>query len=303
VRIDTTQAEAVLRILSMRAEGEAVPADAWTRLFETAGYQRLKSREEGMGRAFTDAEFRAFVESEELPKKRSALEETLRAWSASDVEDLTKRALRYLPDDARIRATIYPLIKPRPNSFVFEVRSDDPAIMLYLDPDVPRAKFENTLVHELHHIGYGSACPRPEVAKEIEALPEGEQKVLQWIGAFGEGFAMLAAAGGASKHPHEASKAEDRERWDRTVANYENDRAAIEKFFQSLREGKLSEEEERKTAMSFYGEQGPWYTVGWKLAAEVEKRSGTDGLIATMCNPLAVVEALADIRTAFRPSL
>jgi hypothetical protein len=38
--------------------------------------------------------------------------------------------------------------------------------------------------------------------------------------------------------------------------------------------GKLSGEEAQKAAMSFYGEQGPWYTVGWKMAATIEKAFG-----------------------------
>jgi hypothetical protein len=79
------------------------------------------------------------------------------------------------------------------NSFVFDT-ANDPAIFLYLDPEESAAKFENTVAHELHHIGYSS----------INALAEDKQKnvapnakpAVEWMGAFSEGFAMLAAAGG-----------------------------------------------------------------------------------------------------------
>src|ERR671927_436895 len=70
----------------------------------------------------------------------------------ADANRAARRALAYLPKNAYIRAKIYPVIKPRENSFVFEVKTD-PAIFLYLDPAVGQKKFENTLAHELHHIG------------------------------------------------------------------------------------------------------------------------------------------------------
>jgi hypothetical protein len=43
--------------------------------------------------------------------------------------------------------------KPQIHSFVYDVRGD-PAIFLYLDPEQPPAQFENTVAHELHHIGF-----------------------------------------------------------------------------------------------------------------------------------------------------
>jgi Putative zinc dependent peptidase (DUF5700) len=37
--------------------------------------------------------------------------------------------------------------------------------------------------------------------------------------------------------------------------------------------------------MSFFGVQGPWYTVGYKMCIMVEKRFGRAALISTMLDP------------------
>ena len=160
----------------------------------------------------------------------------------------------------------------------------DPAIFLYLDPAMSRAKFENHLAHELHHIGYGSTCPRKDTLDQINKLPANTQTVIKWIGAFGEGFAMLAAAGGPDIHPHAVSSPEDRARWDKDVANFANDLKRLEAFFDNILQGKLTGDEIDKTAFSFYGTQGPWYTVGWKMAVLIEKTYGRAKLIECMCD-------------------
>ena len=36
---------------------------------------------------------------------------------------------------------------------------------------------------------------------------------------------------------------------------------------------------------SFFGAQGPWYTIGYKMAVTVEKRFGRPALIETMLDP------------------
>ena len=89
-----------------------------------------------------------------------------------------RAALAYLPEGARIRAKIYPVIKPRENSFVFDLKGD-PAVFLYLDPAVSRGQLENTLAHELHHIGYGGSCPPQQVSDEAAKLPPSRQSALR----------------------------------------------------------------------------------------------------------------------------
>lgn len=285
VHFVTDEAEAVLAILGKRAKSEAVTIEDWRRLFTTEGYVRLAQRETSMKRPFTEGDFKAFVLSDDLLKRSGALAETLAAWTRSAPEAAGRRALAYLPVGARIHAKVYPVIKPRENSFVFDVKSD-PAIFLYLDPKVTPAQLENTVAHELHHIGYGTVCPPPAAAAEIERLPPGARSAAQWMRAFGEGFAMLAAAGSLEIHPHATSPAADRERWDRDVAHFPSDLREVERFFLDLIAGRLDEEAENKRGFSFYGEtQGPWYTVGWKMAATVEETWGRERFITDACDP------------------
>lgn len=283
VQLVTDEAEAVLAILGKKKAGEAITDADWQRVFQSEGYVRLKKREASMQRSFEDADFKTFVLSDQLAARAEALAETLARWRNADVTRSARLALAYLPKDATIRAKIYPVIKPRDNSFVFEVKTD-PAIFLYLDPAVSREKFENTLAHELHHIGYSGTCPRKGVVAQIEKLTPNAQKVIGWAGAFGEGFAMLAAAGGPNVHPHAVSSAEERARWDKDVANFNEDLKKVDTFFTEVLADKLTADQIREKGFSFFGVQGPWYTVGWRMSVLIEKTYGRAKLIECMCD-------------------
>ena len=283
VRLVTDEAEAVLNVLAKHKANQSIAESDWQRIFQSEGYVRLKKRETSMQRSFEDADFRTFVMSDDLARRATLLEETLARWKSADITAAARLALAYLPKDAQIRAKIYPVIKPRENSFVFDV-SNDPAIFLYLDPAKSREQFENTLAHELHHIGYGTTCPAKSTSEEIKKLPVNTQIALRLVGAFGEGFAMLAAAGGPDVHPHAVSSAEDRARRDKDVANFDADLKKGEQFFLDILAGKLTEEEIQKTAFSFFDVQGPWYTVGWKMSVVIEKTFGRAKLIECFCD-------------------
>lgn len=97
-----------------------------------------------------------------------------------------------------MKSSVYPVIKPKTNSFVFETDTN-PAIFLYLDPEQSQSEFENIVAHESHHIGFSDANKRYE--ERIKSLPENARKAAEWMGAFGEGLAVLAAAGSADAHP------------------------------------------------------------------------------------------------------
>lgn len=280
LRVVTDEADAVLAVLEKRAAGRPVEAVDWARLLGSEGYRRLKEREHAMRRPLDDSTFRAFVLSDSLLARAPALRRTLEAWRRADPSAAASLAFAYLPAGARIHATVYPVIKPRGNSFVFDVERD-PAIFLYLDPAVDRAQFENTLAHELHHIGYGTVCD-----DAFADVPEPTRTALHWLGAFGEGLAMLAAAGGPDVHPHATGPVADRERWDRDVARFGPDLAAVQAFLLDVLDGRLRDAAAiRGKAMSFFGVQGPWYTVGWKMAATVERELGRPRLLAAICDP------------------
>jgi hypothetical protein len=233
-----------------------------------------------MGRSFTDADFKAFVTSPELRSRRVALAATLAKWRAVSIEGAKARALAYLPAGTRLRAAVYPVIKPATNSFVFDT-ARNPAIFLYLDSTQTPAQFENTVAHELHHIGISVACAGHD---EGSAPPEA-QAAATWFGAFGEGVAMLAAAGGPDVHPHAESPAGDRRRWDADMRHYDSDFRILVTFFADVEQGRLKGDAVVAAARKFYGIQGPWYTVGWRMASLIEKKEGRRELVAALCSP------------------
>jgi hypothetical protein len=281
--LDTSEAEAVLAILAGRAAHQAPDSSDWRRLFRSEPYVRLKAREASMGRTFSDADFQRFVRSDSLAERAAALRQTLDDWRRADLTAAAARAFTYLPADARIVARVYPVIKPQRNSFVFEPTTNA-AIFLYLDPVQTRAQFENVVAHELHHIGYASVEARFDSA--IAGLPPDARAAAEWMGAFGEGFAMLAAAGGPDVHPHADSPPDVRARWDHDLANVAADLAMLDRFFLDVAQGRLKSPAERQEAgMRFFGVQGPWYTVGWKMAVVIERRFGRARLIACMLDP------------------
>lgn len=287
---DTSEADQVLAILTLRAAGKPVDDTQWQTLFATEPYQRLKVREEKIARQFhdgravlTDEEFKKFVMSDALLASSSQLRETLEQWKKANLAATGESVLQYLPQSAVIHAKVFPVIKPRHNSFVWEA-STNPAIFLYLDPETSTAQFANTVAHELHHIGLASAQAEYDV--RIKPLPERAHAAAEWVDAFGEGLAMLAAAGGPDADPHAASGEEERARWRRDLANFNVDLQAVNAFFSDVLAGKFASQAAlNEKGSSFFGTQGPWYTVGYKMAVIVEKRFGREALIQTMPDP------------------
>ncbi len=237
-----------------------------------------------MGRGFTPAEFRAFLLEDSMLPRRDLLRRTLAAWSVMPVAEAGSRALAYLPEGTPLAATVYLLIKPRSNSFVYDL-AGQPAIMLFLDPDKTAASFANTAAHELHHIGLAAACGAVPAAAMGDTSAVAE-KARDWLSAFGEGLAMLAAAGGPGVHPHRDSPVSDRERWDHDMAGAEGQMREVERFFLDLLDGRLTDETEvNRRGMEFFGVQGPWYTVGYRMWSTVERRVGRRRVIEDACTP------------------
>jgi hypothetical protein len=283
LRIDPDEARAAL----VMAE---TPSDAaFARLVATPGYRRLRIREHAMGRSFEDADMRAFLASPDLTARRRALADALARWSNVDLGAIGARVLPYLPAEAKLAATVYPVIKPKPNSFV-SFDDEGAAIFVSVDPAQSAAQFENVVAHELHHIGFASINSPPCTA------PPAVCAARTWSGGFSEGFAMLAAAGGPDVHPHRDSPAADRARWDRDVARFDDDLRSVQQFLREVASGALDETAARTRAMTFYGVQGPWYTVGWSMAVAIERCFGRERLIAAMRQPWTVLRLYNDAR-------
>lgn len=282
IRIDGSEAEAVLAILDTQAAGRAAAEADWQAVFATRPYQRLKAREASMKRDFTDAGFREFVLRGEAAGRGAELRRTLEAWSRADLDAIAAKMLAYLPPRASIDVTVYPVIKPKHNSFVWEL-DKDPAVFVYLDPSVSGPKFENTVAHELHHVGLASI--EKDYAASLAGLPRPARLAAEVMGAFGEGMAMLAAAGSPDVHPHAVSPADERERWNRDVAKADADLYTLDGFFAGIVAGRLNDEQVNARAMEYMGIQGPWYTVGYRMAAAVERARGREALLRCMEDP------------------
>lgn len=289
VKMDTSQAEAVLEILATRQAKQEIPPAQWQKLFTCEPYRRLKEREAAIAKMFgrpgglTDEAFRAFVLSDALLAKAPALKKTLEAWKTMDSAKSAERILAFLPVGAQIHATVYPLIKPAENSFVWDVKTN-PAIMLALNPSVGAQEFENMLAHEMHHIGLRSSS-QLAFQKELKSkLSAPVQSCMECLGGFGEGHAMLAAAGGADKDPQAYSKPDVRSAWVKGMANFEADQKALEAFFLDILAGKFPNDDAlNEKFFSFHNDyQGAWYTVGYKMAQLVEQRFGRPALLETM---------------------
>ncbi len=280
LQLNTSECDAALAILAKHNAGQPVSDADWQKLFSTEPYIRLKEREAGMKRDFTDQQFKDFLLSADTSKRAPELQRTLEAWKKADLDSAARRVLAYLPASSAIHAKVFPVIKWQTNSFVYEVTSD-PAIFLYLDPKISPEQFANTIAHELHHIGLSSNGKQYEQA--IASLPPGPRAAAEWMGAFGEGLAMLAAAGSPDTDPHAADPPDVKQRWQHDMANFNQDLETVQKFLLDVAEGRITEPEKiREQAFAFFGVQGPWYTVGYKMAVMVEKRFGRATLIDCM---------------------
>jgi putative zinc-dependent peptidase DUF5700 len=282
IHTDFSEADATLGILDKRSASQPVTDSDWQTLFVTEPYQRLKKREAAMHHDFTDDDFKKFILSDELLKQREALRRTVLEWKRADLRAAATRVLQYLPAESVIRTKVFPLIKPLDNSFVFDMDTD-PAIFLYIDPSESPASFENDVAHEMHHIGLSSIDKLYE--QKIAPLPLAASRVAKLMGLFGEGEAMLAATGGPDADPVSTETQEIKDNWARGKREFNTDLGKVSDFFLQVLDGKLQGDAISQKAFEFFGLQGPWYTVGYKMAVIVERRYGRAALIDCMRDP------------------
>ncbi len=287
IRLNTSEAETVLAIADKQNAGKPVTDADWNALLATEPYVRLKKREAGLHRDFTDDDFKKFVLSPNTTGKAAELRRALDEWSKADMKAIAARILPYLPAEATVRAKVFVLIKPQTNSFVYEVETD-PTIFLYLDPQMSRAAFETVVAHEMHHIGFASTDKQYEA--KIASLPEGPRQAAEWMGAFGEGAAMLAAAGGSGNDPVATYKPGLRAEWKQDMANFGQDFRRLEQFFVDVADRRITKPEEiRERGMEFFGSIGPWYSVGYRMGALVEQTYGRAALVRCMEDPRSLL--------------
>ena len=282
--LDPSEADQAIRILEDERSGRRVTEDDWKRLFATAPYRKLKAREAGMGRGFTDDQFKAFLSSRDALAQLGSWKRTVAGMKSADMTIIGKHVLNWLPAGATLRANVFPEIKPLQNSFVWkEQPGDSPAIFLAVQKQ-SRDSFENTVAHELHHIGLDSLEARQDALQA--GLPKQVKLAVKWMGAFGEGEAMLAAAGSTERHPHWEDDATARARWDSDFMHFNADLKSVQALLLDILNGKLTADAEiQKRAAPFWGYQGAWYTVGYEMAVLVDKRFGRKSFDECLLDP------------------
>ena len=280
--IDSSEAHQALAILHKQLNKQPVTNEDWQKLFASLPYRGLKSRESEIKNSFTDEQFKTFLTAPESLQRVAEWEKALAEIESSKMPEIASHVLAWLPAEASIQARVFPMIKPRENSFVWRDAQGGTAIFLYLS-NKSRASFEDTVAHECHHIGLMSLNARQKAL--LDKLPKPVSATVDAMGAFGEGEAVLAAAGTTDRRPHWQDDALARARWDSDMMHFNQDVATLTQFFTEVLDGKLTGDAVDDKVGSFFGYQGPWYTVGYEMAALVEKRYGREEFLKCMLDP------------------
>ncbi len=301
LRVVADEADGAVAVIL--AHDSAALVRASSQLRGSEGLWALHAREASMRRDLTDSALLSFLRSDSMVARSHTIRATLARWREANITGAVRRAAAYLPAGTPIRATLYFEIKPRLNTFVFRTDSG-PSLFVAIDSSISSGGFENELAHELHHIGYDAACDGRRDTTQTEPL----KTTLSWMTAFGEGWAVLAAAGGPDADPQATSDSLQRAVWSRDYRQVARDMHRLDGFFRDVLERRLSAPDSiTQTAMSFFGPlQGPWYTVGYLMVRTIEKTEGRRRLLATLCDPARLVltyQNIARRHCTGRPSL
>jgi hypothetical protein len=294
--LDSSEADQAILIVGREASGRPVPGEDWNRLFATAPYRALKAREASIGAPVTDNEFKAFLSSREAVAQLPSWKRTVAGMKQADMAVIGRRVLEWLPSGASLHASVFPEIKKRTNSFVWRARPTDPPAIFLAVQEQSRDSFENTVAHELHHIGLDSLEARQDALQA--GFPPQVKLAVKWMSAFGEGEAMLAAAGSDERHPHWEDDALARARWDSDSMHFNTDLKSVQDLLLDILDGKLTTDAEiQKRAAPFWGYQGAWYTVGYEMAVLVDKRFGRKSFDECLLDPRLLLQRYNQVAT------
>lgn len=296
------EARAAVHILELRDAGRVPTWQDWERIWQSEGFLRLVERQEAMGRGGTREGIEAYLMDDATLARLSEFRAGVARWESVSAEEAGAMASAYLSPGTRLEAKVYPVIKHTSNSFVFDL-TNDPAIFFTIGTFTDADELTNVMAHELHHVG-SARCAEPT---GLGDLAPSARRVVSWLSAFGEGMAMLAAAGGPAAHPHHASTSAAWLVWERDIAHAESDLTEVIRFFEGILHGTIPEDEQRDRLFRFISRdgvpQGAFYTVGWKMAAAVERAFGRQRIIESVCDPRILIASYnAVVRSVDSPS-
>ncbi len=104
---------------------------------------------------------------------------------------------------------------------------------------------------------------------------------------------MLAAAGSPDAATHPFGNDETHRQWQQRIDHLADDMRALEAFYTEILDGELSGDDVGRRGMQFLNTedapQGAFYSVGWHMAATVERELGRDAVVATVCQPVQLL--------------
>ena len=89
----------------------------------------------------------------------------------------------------------------------------------------------------MHPIGLASTDKLYE--RKVASLPAGAQEAALWMRAFGEGLAVLAAAGSPEVAPNQYAPPEMQQTWARGMNDFNQDLEVLTEFFLEVIDGRL----------------------------------------------------------------
>jgi len=276
----TDEVGILIDILKRKDNNKPIKKVQWDELFNSNGFKILTVREKEMNQGIDKFEFKDFVMNKIASDRYISYKKSLEKLKSMNLDDIINRTRDYLPDNTRLDTDIVPVIKPQKNSFIHRI-NDKLILFLYLEPDISKEKLENKLIHELHHIGLDYVYQN----SDYSCLSKPAQKVIEWTNAFGEGFAMLAAAKGLENHPNKFDK-DLKSKWDENMGNFNKDFHKIQNFLLAILEGHFADDQKLYNRgfqlMTNNDGQGSWYTVGYQIAVIIEREAGREVLIECM---------------------